>query len=93
MLSKGDIIFCEWNGILQIRIIERVEGNRAYAGYQKFRRTPLASGQILQLGGLGAADIRYWKATNTLKVEFERQNRFGAMGTASVGEPEVHRAA
>lgn len=75
MLSKGDIIFCEWNGILQMRMIERVEGSQAYSGYQKFRRIPLSSGQILQLGGMGAADIRFWIASKELLQIFKDQNR------------------
>ena len=69
MLQKGDIIYSEWNGHLQARIIERVTKYQAYSGYQKFRRIPMKSGQILPLSGQGSFDIKYWLPEAVIGME------------------------
>lgn len=83
MLEKGDIIFCEWNGELQMRTIERVSGSSAYCGYQKFRRIPLLSGQILPLSGPGAFDIKYWENNEELIARYQRQQSHASVGRAA----------
>ena len=83
MLEKGDIIFCEWNGELQMRTVERVSGTNAYSGYQKFRRIPLRSGQILPLSGPGAFEIKYWEDCEELQARYRCQQSRVPVGQAA----------
>lgn len=83
MLEKGDIFFCEWNGKLQMRTIERVSGSNAYSGYQKFRRIPLRSGQILPLSGPGTFEIKYWQNCEELQARYRRQQNRKAVSRAA----------